>query len=203
MSDDRSDDRDFDAFMIEAKLLRQLLESVFSKETAAPGTPNTPNTIPSAGHCAVSSIIVDCLLGPSAGSVGSCQFVSTKVKLGDRPSETPGETFSKTPGKTPGETPLEVSHWFNRITFPYYTPYGQVIDIDLTGDQFGLPGIQIAPAGSLYKNTVVRDETSLTQETLDRAFLLLERVKVLLDAKAEALGIYGDDAESDSFDSED
>lgn len=168
---------DFNAFIIETKLLRQILESVFSKDTASPGT--APTT-PSAGHCAVSSIIVNCLLGPSAGLGGSCQFVSTKVN---------------SDGTSSG-LPL-ISHWFNRIQFSYETPYGSEVDVDLTGDQFGRPAIQIGPAGSLYPNTVIRDEMSLNTETLDRAFILLERVKVLLDAKAEALGIYGDEENPD------
>src|SRR5262249_44527119 len=41
-----------------------------------------------------------------------------------------------------------VSHWFNRLSD------GCVLwDVDLTGDQSGLPSVQIEPAGSLYSGS--------------------------------------------------
>lgn len=55
-------------------------------------------------------------------------------------------------------------HWFNRIE----TTAG-VVDVDLTGDQFGLPPLQIAPSGKLYRGAVAKDLTDLLPEAIERA----------------------------------
>ncbi len=63
-----------------------------------------------------------------------------------------------------------VRHWINRVSD------GNLFwDVDLTGDQFGLPEIQFAEAGKLYPE--VRDEsmTALKPETLQRALKLAQR----------------------------
>jgi hypothetical protein len=60
-----------------------------------------------------------------------------------------------------------LSHWFNRIvvgTIEY--------DVDLTGDQFGRPTIQIARAGALYDETRERSDSELNDETKQRARVL-------------------------------
>jgi len=41
------------------------------------------------------------------------------------------------------------SHWFNRLQ-----AHGDMFDVDLTGDQFGFPKVQIAAPGSLYDGTI-------------------------------------------------
>jgi len=56
------------------------------------------------------------------------------------------------------------SHWFNRIQIR-----GSAFDIDLTGDQFGRPAIQIGPEGSLYDGTRIRRPEELKEETIRRA----------------------------------
>jgi hypothetical protein len=58
------------------------------------------------------------------------------------------------------------SHWFTRV--------GDT-DVDITGDQFGLPAVQAAPAGALYPDTRVREWSHLNDETLARARLLAAR----------------------------
>ena len=59
------------------------------------------------------------------------------------------------------------SHWFNRIRMG-----DSNVDVDLTGDQFGQPAIQTAPAGRLYPECRLRDPSELNQETRRRARLL-------------------------------
>lgn len=63
-----------------------------------------------------------------------------------------------------------VSHWFNRLT-----DRGMTWDVDLTGDQFGLPAVQIAPEGHLYSDTKEADFSSLDRDTLRRAVVLADR----------------------------
>lgn len=60
-----------------------------------------------------------------------------------------------------------VSHWFNRVSV-----CGRVFDVDLTGDQFGRPPVQVAPAGELYEGARLRRSDELRQETIDRASAL-------------------------------
>ncbi len=56
------------------------------------------------------------------------------------------------------------SHWFNRVD-------GQ--DIDLTGDQFGYPPVQMDT--NLYPDTRVRRDDEVRHETFVRAFRLTVR----------------------------
>jgi hypothetical protein len=73
-----------------------------------------------------------------------------------------------------------MSHWFNRIQVD-----DQLLDLDLTGDQFGYPAIQIKPAEELYPYTRKRSPDELNDETLHRAALLARRAG--LSEVAEAL----------------
>ena len=77
-----------------------------------------------------------------------------------------------------------VSHWFNRITIG-----DKQVDLDLTGDQFGFPPIQISEAGHLYDSSRVRLPGELNVETLCRARLLAERAHLAeaQDAIAQTL----------------
>jgi hypothetical protein len=59
-----------------------------------------------------------------------------------------------------------VSHWFNRVGG---------YDVDLTGDQFGFPTVQLAPAERLYSGARPRAFGELNAETLLRAQRLAER----------------------------
>jgi len=63
-----------------------------------------------------------------------------------------------------------LSHWFNRITLT-----DGVFDYDVTGDQFGRPTVQLAPANSLYPGTKLRSSDELTNETIQRARRLAGR----------------------------
>lgn len=65
------------------------------------------------------------------------------------------------------------SHWFNRITVG-----DTLFDVDITGDQYGFPAIQIKRAGVLYPNTRVRHWDEVTEETKKRARLLASRAKL-------------------------
>jgi hypothetical protein len=63
-----------------------------------------------------------------------------------------------------------LSHWFNRF------PVGEAsLDVDLTGDQFGQPPVQVAVSGSLYEDTRRRNPSELHVETLERARRLADR----------------------------
>jgi hypothetical protein len=62
------------------------------------------------------------------------------------------------------------SHWLNRLRLENRT-----LDADLTGDQFGRPEFQIAPAGELYPDVRIRQPAELNAETLERAELLARR----------------------------
>ncbi len=66
-----------------------------------------------------------------------------------------------------------LSHWFSRFQIGDH-----VIDVDLTGDQFGRPAIQRAPAGLLYEGTSPRETRELNRETLERAARLAARAKL-------------------------
>jgi hypothetical protein len=113
--------------------LRQRLEQQFMPDTAYPGT---VSPIPSAGHCAVVSVI-------------------TMLKLG---------------GGLASTTVQGESHWFNRLS-----DGRQLWDVDLTGDQFGLPPVQVEPTGSLYPNATSQTFDALNIETLARALRLAAR----------------------------
>jgi hypothetical protein len=72
-----------------------------------------------------------------------------------------------------------ISHWFNRVRID-----DQLLDLDLTGDQFGYPAVQIKPAEELYPHTRERSPSELNDETLRRAILLARRASLLEVAKA-------------------
>jgi FMN phosphatase YigB (HAD superfamily) len=71
------------------------------------------------------------------------------------------------------------SHWFNRLEAP-----AGVWDVDLTGDQFGRPPVQAAPAGELYVPIRVRPFSDLRSETLERAARLATRAGLEEAARA-------------------
>jgi hypothetical protein len=62
------------------------------------------------------------------------------------------------------------SHWFNRIAVA-----DDVFDVDITGDQFGLPPIQLAQGGKLYSGSRVRRTDEINENTRARAELLAGR----------------------------
>jgi hypothetical protein len=85
------------------------------------------------------------------------------------------------------------SHWFNRVS-----DLALAFDLDLTGDQFGFPPVQIMRAGNLYPRTRVRSADRLDVMTLCRTRLLAERAGFLdahkailadLDARSKAQGV--------------
>jgi hypothetical protein len=63
-----------------------------------------------------------------------------------------------------------LSHWFNRISIG-----PDQYDVDLTGDQFGRPTVQIGSAGSLYQGTRERSVSELNEETTRRAQILARK----------------------------
>ena len=63
------------------------------------------------------------------------------------------------------------SHWFNRI---YYSASIDA-DVDLTGDQFGLPPFQIS-ARELYPDSRVRHSCEVNVETRLRTKMLASRI---------------------------
>jgi len=66
------------------------------------------------------------------------------------------------------------SHWFNRVPLG-----GKTIDVDLTGDQFGRPAIQVCPREELgvdlYHGARLRRSDEVNADTLRRAGVLAER----------------------------
>lgn len=67
------------------------------------------------------------------------------------------------------------SHWFNRLRVG-----NTLLDVDITGDQWGRPAIQIADEGELYEGTRVRVPSELNSETLARARKLAARAGIEL-----------------------
>lgn len=66
------------------------------------------------------------------------------------------------------------SHWFNRIDL------GEgVFDVDITGDQFGLPPVQVAKRGDLYDRSRVRKPEELNLDTRRRAAVLAARAGLI------------------------
>ena len=65
------------------------------------------------------------------------------------------------------------SHWFNRLQAGK-----RFVDMDLTGDQFGRPPVQIRTAGQLYTGTRVRRPVELKAETIQRSEILEERARL-------------------------
>ncbi len=66
------------------------------------------------------------------------------------------------------------SHWFNRIYIG-----DTYIDVDLTGDQFGLPPLNFSVSKPLYKPCIKRSNDDLCVETLRRYDILLDRLNSL------------------------
>ena len=54
----------------------------------------------------------------------------------------------------------------------------RLIDLDLTGDQFGRAPVQIATVGRLYRGTRVRRPRQLLPETLTRCEKLEQRARL-------------------------
>lgn len=66
-----------------------------------------------------------------------------------------------------------ISHWFNiLISDAEY-------DVDLTGDQFGYPKIQVAARGTLYPNAKERYLSDVNPETMKRVDILVQRLEAL------------------------
>ena len=65
------------------------------------------------------------------------------------------------------------SHWFNRVRVG-----SKVLDLDLTGDQFGGPSVQIAEKGLLYAGERLREPQELTSETISRAKKLAKKAGI-------------------------
>lgn len=77
------------------------------------------------------------------------------------------------------------SHWFNRMQVG-----DAIIDVDITGDQFGLDAVRIENAGSLYEGTRERAFTEIHEETLRRATRLAERAGLgLLPPTGKVAGV--------------
>lgn len=76
-------------------------------------------------------------------------------------------------GEMVSATVMGQSHWFNRVTVG-----AESFDVDLTGDQFGLPEVRIDEADGLHPGTRVRSHDDLKQETRDRARRLYERMGI-------------------------
>lgn len=70
-------------------------------------------------------------------------------------------------------------HWFNRLATD-----ATVWDVDLTGDQFGFPAVQVAKSGDLYPRTTPRDVCELEPETIERAARLATRASFVDIARA-------------------
>lgn len=69
-----------------------------------------------------------------------------------------------------------LSHWFNRVNVNDLEA-----DIDLTGDQFGRPMVQVGEPGTLYEDTRLRSDSELNAETRLRAAVLAERSGLIGD----------------------
>ncbi|MEM3097472.1 MAG: hypothetical protein QXU32_01965 [Nitrososphaerales archaeon] len=96
----------------------------------------------------------------NAGVYNKCssigQYVAVAVIVYDRF----GGKFVNT--TAPGQ-----SHWFNRLNIN-----GEVMDVDLIDDQFGLPAIRFGNPGNLWPNTRRINMNELHHETIQRAILL-------------------------------
>ena len=65
------------------------------------------------------------------------------------------------------------SHWFNRLQYK-----DGFVDADLTGDQFGLPVVQIKPAPTLYLHSKEITHLDSRIELICRARLVAERARM-------------------------
>jgi hypothetical protein len=64
-------------------------------------------------------------------------------------------------------------HWLNRVQVA-----GDSYDVDLTGDQFGFPTVQVKCAGELYDVERVDAARELLAETVSRAIQLAGRAQL-------------------------
>lgn len=72
-------------------------------------------------------------------------------------------------------TKLEaVSHWFCRLELNDKT----VVDVDLTGDQFGHAAVRIKPAGELYPDSRERAFEEINEQTLRRFMLFINKLNI-------------------------
>lgn len=72
------------------------------------------------------------------------------------------------------------SHWFNRLRI------GQSdFDVDLTGDQFGHPPVQIKSPGRLYHHARLRSASELDAETRTRAAQLAALVGIRIQFRTD------------------
>lgn len=72
-------------------------------------------------------------------------------------------------------TKLEpVSHWYARIQLED----GSLVDVDLTGDQFGHEPVRIKPAGKLYPDSRERAFTEINEQTLERFLLFMNKLNI-------------------------
>lgn len=70
------------------------------------------------------------------------------------------------------------SHWFNRLNvWQESASVCATRDVDLTGDQFGFPPINVGLPGELYPETQVRQISELNVETVQRAKTLQEQME--------------------------
>lgn len=81
--------------------------------------------------------------------------------------------FSKLGGCLVSSLIENKSHWYNRIQIG-----GVWCDVDLTGDQFGLPAIQVARAHELYAGTRVRALIEVNEKTHQQSELLRRRAMI-------------------------
>ena len=65
------------------------------------------------------------------------------------------------------------SHWFNRLRIGT-----ELVDVDLTGDQFGFAAVRAVPAGELHTDVRHRSIDQLQVETLIRAAALAGRAQL-------------------------
>jgi hypothetical protein len=73
-------------------------------------------------------------------------------------------------GKLLRTTVAGEEHWFNRVPLA-----GGYVDVDLTGDQFGSPAVQIRLPGELYSGAVEQPIEAIQDEALCRAATLATR----------------------------
>jgi len=106
---------------------------------------------------------------------------ASSVSMGSGPSAgqcaaTAAIVFNKFGGSLVSTNIKNESHWFNRIQVG-----DTLFDVDITGDQFGLPTIQISKAGTLYEHTRIRERNELNEETIQRATKLARRANIDLE----------------------
>lgn len=97
---------------------------------------------------------------PTTPSAGHCAAVALIVQ-----SALGGELVST--------VHRDESHWFNRLRIGT-----GVVDVDLTGDQFGFAPVRLSAAGGLFPNSHVRGGKDVADETIDRARLLARRASL-------------------------